>query len=151
MKKIVTILIISLISLNSETIKAKRVKAKDRSTSSRHHSSGNIQEDILFSSFEATAHISTELSFALSTEATSYSSMEERRKKIERRERYIESNRQNINLNIAQGGGEHLSALLHLLELKENKRVLTSIQSDFGRLSGLDNRELWEALIEVNS
>jgi hypothetical protein len=107
-KKILILLLINFIYLNSGTIKPKRVKAKDRT--SHHHSSKGVHEDILFSSSEATAHISTELSFALSTEATSYNTIEERR---ERRERYIEANRQKINLNMAQANGEHLSTLLN--------------------------------------
>ena len=154
MKKILILLLINFICLNSGTIKPKRVKAKDRTThrSSSHHSSHRttkgVQDDILFSSIEATAHISTEFSFQLSTEATSYSTMEERR---ERNERYIEVNRQNINLNMAQANGEHLSTLLKLLELKEDRELLTAIQTDFEHLSQLNNRQLSEALIKMRS
>jgi hypothetical protein len=146
MKKILILLLIHLLYLNSGTIKPKRVKAKDRT--SHHRSSKGVHEDILFSSSEATAHISTELSFALSTEATSYDRIEEKR---ERRERYIEVNRQKINLNMAQANGEHLSTLLKLLELKEDTRLLTAIQDDFEHLSQLDEQALLKALIEMKS
>ena len=155
MKKILILLLINFIYLNSGTIKPKRVKAKDRIThhnsahGSAHRSSKGVQEDILFSSFEATADISTELSFALSTEATSYSTMEEKRERYE--QRYIEVNRQNINLNMAQANGEHLSTLLKLLELKEDRELLTAIQTDFEHLSQLNNRQLSEALIKMRS
>ncbi len=155
MKKILILLLINFIYLNSGTIKPKRVKAKDRTThrssshSSSHHSSKGVREDILFSSFEATADVSTELSFALSTEATSYSTVDERRERYE--QRYIEVNRQNINLNMAQANGEHLSTLLKLLELKEDRELLTAIQNNFEHLSQLNNQHLSEALIKMQS
>lgn len=148
MKKILTLLLINLIYINAGTIEPKKVKAKDkRANRGGHHNSlKGVKEDILFSSSEATAHISTELSFALSIEATSYSTTQERRV---RRHSYIDSNRESINLNMAQAGGEHLSALLKLLEIKEEKIVLKSIQKRFTQLSRLDNKELSEALLKI--
>jgi len=167
MKKIILLLPILLISLNAGTIKAKRVKAKDRTNHhhSTHHSRHNTQEDVLLSTFEvsseASSQVSFEISVEMSTEATSQSSTEKRYREenINRRRKrryqkaisFLKSNRSNIDINMAQAKGEYLSSLLKILELKEDKDTLTQIQSDFYKLSKLDNKKLISTLHQTLS
>ena len=65
MKNIPILLSILLFSLGAETIKSKKVKARDRDIghrSSRH----NAGEDALFSTIESSSHASSEISFEVS-------------------------------------------------------------------------------------
>ena len=74
MKKIPILLSILLFSLGAETIKSKKVKARDRDRghrSSKYNSGG----DALFSTIESSSHASSQISFevslGISTQATS--------------------------------------------------------------------------------
>ena len=154
MKKILLLLTIALVFLNSETIKAKKVKAKDRDNRSHRSSKHNAQGDVLFSTVEASSHASSQISFEItlgvSTQATTEVST---KKKMLRKKshalNFIKSNRKKIEIDMAKGEGEYLSSLLSILNLKENKKSLMAIQWNFIKLHSLNNQELIEELMVI--
>ncbi len=154
MKKILILLSIFLFSLGAETIKPKKVKARDGDRghrSSRH----NSEKDVLFSTIEPSFHASSQISFDISLEISTQATSEistEQETRVKRRSHalnFINSNREKINIDMARGRGEHLSTLLKILELKDSKKSLMAIQWSSKKLNTLDNQGLLDGLVEL--
>ncbi|MCK5854287.1 MAG: DUF3015 family protein [Sulfurovaceae bacterium] len=151
MKKILLLLPTIFLSLNAETIKPKKVKAKDRDSRGHYSSKHHSREDILFSTVEASSQASSQISFevtlGLSTQATTEVSTEQKIKQRTQALKFTKSNRSKIDIDIAKGGGEHLSSLLNILKLKESKKSLITIQSNFKKLQSLNNQQMIDELM----
>ncbi|MBD3792672.1 MAG: hypothetical protein IE889_00735 [Campylobacterales bacterium] len=149
MKKLLIILTILTIALPAGTIKPHVMGARDHPPRHYDHSVGSGRHhDTLFSTFEATAEISSVISIGASSEATTYG---DHPPHYRHALNFIDENRIEITQDMAKAEGEHLKTLLTMIDLKSDTQSLLAIQSDFDTLSQLSADELLTRLKAMQS
>ena len=151
MKKRLLLLPLTLSLLTAGTIQPKVMGARDSHrhydrSSSRHHS--NRQDDVLSSTFEATAQISLLVSSEASSEATSHGGGRRGNARIVH---FLNENRIDITTDMAKGEGEYLTTLLQIMKLKKDPLTLSRIQTNFNQFIELNPNDFLVKLKEITT
>ena len=150
MKTLLLLLSLTSIFLQAKTVKPKIMHAQDYHREYSHSSNSHDgDDDILFSTFEATGQITATISLEISTEATSEVTSGSGRGMA--RMSYLDNNRVDITQDIAKGDGEHLQTLLSMMNLKANEKNLKRIQSNFDNLVYLTHNEFLKKIEELST
>jgi len=146
MKVLLLLLTLTPLLVVAKTVKPKVMHGKDRDYHEHYSHSSNhrdTQDDILSSSVEATGQISVEISFQISTDATSENGHTTAHLS------YLDNNRIQITEDIAKGEGEHLETLLSMMNLPKDRNSLKKIQSSFDELIYLSHNDFLDKLENI--
>jgi len=156
---ILTLLLFMITATVTKAIEPKVIRAhdstyrSDRATTHRGSSRRDTQDDILLSTIEASSEISVQITSAISleasTQATSQEPQQQRRGRRYSQLKFLKNNRVHIKQDIAQGRGEYLSTLLDMMSIESTKSTLFKIQSNFEKLSSLEDREFLSTLVDI--
>lgn len=150
MKALLVILSFTSVLIHAKTVKPKIMHAQDYHREYSHSSNSHDRDDdILFSTFQATGQITATISLEISTEATSEVTSGTGRGTASMS--YLDNNRVEITQDIAKGDGEHLKTLLSMMKIEANEKNLKRIQSSFDKLVYLTHNEFLKKIEELST
>ncbi|CAA6817551.1 MAG: Unknown protein [uncultured Sulfurovum sp.] len=142
MHKIILALVLSSVLLLGKAIEPKVMRASDghhRQYYSNSYHTHDREEQLISS----TAEISSVISIEGTSQITS------RQHHSPARLSYLDNNRIDIIQNIAKGQGEHLSTLLTMMNISNDKKKLEKIQKSFEKLIYLSHNDFLNKLKEL--
>jgi len=146
-KTLLFLLIFSMISLFAETIKPKTMHATDHYRHYSRSAGGASHNNPFLSTMEASAEITSMVSFEASSQATTNPN----RRGNAHLSTFIEQNRIEITQDIARAEGEYLTTLLSMMHLNRDETYLLALQSNFDAFISLDAQQFQHKLREINS
>jgi hypothetical protein len=152
-----TLLILSLIItvITAQTIKPKRVQARDSigHRGGGHHNSNDPFISTVEVSSEASFEISVQITSVVTTQASSEatSGQQKQRSREYSELEFLNNNRPKITEDISNGGGEHLITLMGMMHLNKDRVTLAKVQSNFETLLELEDEAFLLELREVSN
>ena len=139
--------IILLLSLSTLLLLGKEFEPNDMRTQNNNHQQNydnsshvhNTEDRIISSTVEASSEISVGLTIQGLSEITSEATSGKGHGTA--RMSFLDNNRIQITQDIAQGHGEHLDTLLHMMNIQNDEKNLEKIQKSFDELIYLSHND----------
>ena len=142
MKKIILLLTLSSLLLLGKSLEPKVMRAQNDHHQHYENSSHmhDTQDEIISSTAEASSEVSVVVSLQVTSKITSGENDGPARMS------YLDNNRIQITQDIAQGQGEYLRTLLHMMNIQTNEKNLGKIQKSFDELIYLSHNDFLKKL-----